>query len=90
MSTYWGYRCNDCDEEGERQINHDNGTLANYTRAYALLVQHDCFDGWLELTCDIMISWGAAQEFLADHAGHHLQICSEYGERKEISSYYAD
>lgn len=83
MSTYWGYRCEDCNADSETWLNHGEEKLGEYVKAYRLFEKQNF--QWI----DIHIpgeSWatGEMEAFLDNHKEHHLVLLSEYRQTKAL------
>lgn len=80
MSTYWGYRCNDCDINSDTWFNHGEQKLTEIAEAWriteALAWQHVRvgtefgFGGY----------WFEIEGFLESHGAHDIILRNEYGD----------
>jgi len=85
MSTYWGYRCNTCDEETDTFINHGEDTLEELVQIISLLSDNGHIRSPL-ITVDIPgYGYSDYSTFIDKHINHDLCLMNEYGEIKPIS-----
>lgn len=81
MSTYWGLKCRDCNEQTDMFINHGDDYIISAIKVYPYY-----------LACKEVVfysslpSWPFADvaSFLEDHYQHKFVLLNEYGEEKEI------
>lgn len=85
MSTNWGYQCRTCDVRSGSIYNHGQDVLRGLAKAAphikAALEADE--SGYLEISalCDN----GNAIFFLREHAGHDLELLSEYGDIETLA-----
>lgn len=83
MSVYWGYRCQDCNQETDHWFNHGEEQLSEYFAAYQLIKEYQF--RWF----DINLLGGSGfydemQEFLDNHLRHNIVLCNEYGDTAQL------
>lgn len=84
MSTYWGYRCTDCNHDSDKWLNHGDDVLAEFYHAWRLL--SPVRDKLPSVGLFIDGGWpsGEMSEFMQAHGAHHVVLHNEYGVIKEI------
>lgn len=77
MSTYWGYRCETCNDDSESWLNHGEDTLVGLAQHY------NAYKPILYLPRVLISVYpydSAPVGFLQDHDGHVIVVLSEYGQ----------
>ena len=85
MSTYWGYRCQDCSQDTEHWLNHGEMALSEFFLAHQLMHAYEF--GWVEISILGSASYlDEMRSFLDTHEGHDIVLANEYGETKPVES----
>lgn len=85
MSTYWGYRCVDCNHDSDEWLNHGDDVLAEFYHAWRLLSPvRDKLPNVNLTVRDGDWPSGEMSEFMQAHGTHHVVLHNEYGATKEM------
>ncbi len=88
MGTYWGYRCETCDVNSDRNWNHGDLQLELIYQHWPAiqevhqLTMRDIPN--LELRCLGWYDDPSPLEFLTAHQGHVIVLSNEYGQTRAI------
>lgn len=86
MSTYWGYKCIDCNEESDHWLSHGEDTLREVYNLYIILDLKKYENRLVRVTLQFHLSRYFTAEimaFLSEHSSHNMVLHSEYG--KELT-----
>lgn len=85
MSTYWGYRCTDCNVDTDTWINHGERELSAIIRHWPVIraIAEDPNMIYLNVTW-IAGYEGELFEFLYAHGEHSVCLQNEYGDSKPL------
>jgi len=86
MSEYWGLYCKTCDKSTDHEFNHGEEILRSLVKATPHLKAAFDIDtsGYFEFHL-MGHNWSDVTGFaLEEHAGHELELESEYGNRETI------
>lgn len=82
MSTYWGYKCIDCDQESSDEwFNHGDEKL---TACVELWEHIKIINNSMWLSVELLGGNYDVFQFLEQHEGHDIKLHNEYGHIKDI------
>lgn len=89
MSTYWGYKCKDCNVSSEHWFNHGddylNALVAVREDLEQVMKRLEKWIGWRIDISHMNVDEENPLEFLQQHKGHNIVLENEYGDLKELT-----
>lgn len=84
MSTYWGYKCLDCDEESDTWFNRGESKLIELAKVSDLImdIYEKCECEWLEIS---LLNQTSPIDWIRKHGRHNIILYNEYGDTKPIN-----
>lgn len=88
MSTYWGYKCKDCDVSSEYWLNHGDDYLnvlaVTWQELEKAMKPLEKWRGWRIDISHFNTEDEDPVDFLQQHEGHNIVLENEYGNIKEL------
>ena len=84
MSTYWGYKCLDCDDESDVWFNRGESQLIELLKISDLIIDifERCECEWVEIS---LCNQTGPIDWVRVHGNHRVLLINEYGDTKPIN-----